>query len=553
MGTHNGDLFFKDDWFGPPWRVPEAVLLIHGVAESSRAWYGWVPHLARKYRVIRPDLPGFGESGAEAGRSWTTAAYAKDLADLLERLGLDAVHVIGAKIGGSIALQFAADFPQRTRSLQVFSGPARVRGAASPLDVASFAERIRKGGVRKWADETQRARLGATASAPQVAWWTDELMGKSKAESNIGITAAVAELDIFPILPRIKARTLIVTTDGSQLQPVEAVRAYQQEIPNSKLLVLPSDSYHIAAAEPEKCANIALDFLTELGAGTTRPATGPAPSSRPPAVVKLRDGGHIAYDAHNFTPPWTTPDPVVLVHGFSKNRHYWFDWIPALASRYRVFNVDQRGHGDSSMPPRDFTMSLSLFSDDLAAFLDGIGIESAHFIMAEFTSSVAIELAASHPGRVKSLVLPGFGYAWKNAPVDWSAWTAMAENEGSERWARETNKYRLPADADPALREWYVTQQARVPGWVLGRVFRYSSTLDLTPRLKDVHPPTLVLAGTESKQDTIESVRKAVGAMPRAQLVELQGAPFNVMTARPQECIAATLAFLDQQSPKKTA
>lgn len=539
---------FEDDWFGPPWLEPEVILLIHGVAESSQAWYGWVPHLARQFRVIRPDLPGFGRSPATSGRQWTPAAFAADLAALLESLGIESVHVIGAKLGGSIAMQFAADHPAKTKSLMVFSGPAKVQGTSGPLDLQSFSERIRRGGVRKWADDTQRARLGTKASDAQVAWWTDELMGKSKVESCVSITEAVGALDIISVLPRIKTRTLIVTTEGSQLQPVEAVRAYQQEIPNSRLLVLPGDSYHIAAARPDECAGIALNFLHELGAGATQPAKPSAKGKRSVKTVKLPDGGHIAFDEFNFTEPWTTPETIVLVHGFSKNRLYWYEWIPALARKYRVINVDQRGHGDSSLPPRDFSMALRPFADDLASFLDGVGLQSAHFIMAEFTSSVAIELAAAHPTRVKSLILPGFGYAWKKAPMDWEGWASLAENEGSERWARETNKFRLDASSDPALKEWYVTQQSRVPGWLLAKVFRYASTIDLTPRLKEVKARTLVLAGTESRQDTIESVRAAIGNMPKAKLVALEGAPFNVMTARPKECIKATLEFLAEQA-----
>ncbi|MFO1188216.1 MAG: alpha/beta fold hydrolase [Alphaproteobacteria bacterium] len=98
MATPAPSVFYEDDWFGPPWLDPAVLLLIHGVAESSRAWYGWVPHLARTYRVIRPDLPGFGRSAAAPGRKWHTAAFAEDLARLLDRLGIDAVHVIGAKL-----------------------------------------------------------------------------------------------------------------------------------------------------------------------------------------------------------------------------------------------------------------------------------------------------------------------------------------------------------------------------------------------------------------------------------------------------------------------
>lgn len=265
--------------------------------------------------------------------------------------------------------------------------------------------------------------------------------------------------------------------------------------------------------------------------------------------LSLSDGATIVYDDYDFTEPWRTAAPVVLVHGFSKNRRFWYEWIPALARRYRVINVDQRGHGDSSLPPRDFTMALEPFADDLAGVLDRLGLDAATFVMAEFSSSVAIDLAARHAARVKALVLPGFGYNWRaSRAVDWEAWARTAEGESSEAWARQTNHLRLPPTTDPGLREWYVTQQGRVPAWLLAKVFRFAATVDLTPRLAEVKAPTLVLTGSESKQDPVDSIRRGVKQMPNAELTVFAGAPLNVMNARPTDSIAATLAFLERHA-----
>src|SRR5690348_8335319 len=61
------DLFYREDYFGEPWRKPEAAILIHGNDESSIVWYAWLPRMAQEFRVIRPDLPGFGRSKVPAG------------------------------------------------------------------------------------------------------------------------------------------------------------------------------------------------------------------------------------------------------------------------------------------------------------------------------------------------------------------------------------------------------------------------------------------------------------------------------------------------------
>src|SRR5579863_1219490 len=55
-------LHYREDWLGAPWLKPEHVVLIHGNLETGTAWFGWVPRMAQEFRVLRPDLPGFGHS-----------------------------------------------------------------------------------------------------------------------------------------------------------------------------------------------------------------------------------------------------------------------------------------------------------------------------------------------------------------------------------------------------------------------------------------------------------------------------------------------------------
>src|SRR5262245_14069997 len=58
----NLDMYYEIDDSTDPWRSPATILMLHGNAESGAAWYGWVPHLAPWYRVVRPDMRGFGAS-----------------------------------------------------------------------------------------------------------------------------------------------------------------------------------------------------------------------------------------------------------------------------------------------------------------------------------------------------------------------------------------------------------------------------------------------------------------------------------------------------------
>lgn len=253
-------LVYDDDWFGPPWQEPQAAVLLHGIAESADAWRLWVPQLATRVRVLRLDLPGFGRSPLPPpGFDWSPRAYARAVAGFLDDLGLAAIHLVGAKYGGSIALQFAADFPHRVRTLAIVSSPV-VGASAGGMDLGSFADHIRRCGVRAWAAQTQRTRLGPDVSEAQVRWW-NEFMGRARAEACIGTTLAAGQMDIRAALPRIQAPTLVCTTEGSALQSVAAARSWVATIPRATLQVLPGASYHVAAVQPEACARLVLAHI----------------------------------------------------------------------------------------------------------------------------------------------------------------------------------------------------------------------------------------------------------------------------------------------------
>lgn len=263
------DLFYEDDYFGEPWIRPETILLIHGISESSRSWFAWVPPLSRHFRVLRPDWRGFGRSTVPPpDYAWSTAGLAGDLKAFLDRLGVKSAHVVGAKYGGSLAFQFAADYPAKTRTLSIFSGPSRSRRTGGSMDLTSVSSGIHEMGAKGWAARTQRSRLGSHAAQEQIDWWT-EMMGEADPRSCAGVGSLLPGLDLSPLLSRIEAPTLLVTTDRSPLQSVETVREVQRQIPKAELVVLPDDSYHIAAVQPDECARQLLEFIKRQKGGDT--------------------------------------------------------------------------------------------------------------------------------------------------------------------------------------------------------------------------------------------------------------------------------------------
>src|SRR5258706_1489749 len=91
------DLHYLVDDFTDPWREPQTILMLHGNGESGAVWYGWVPRLARHYRIIRPDMRGFGVSTPMPREfPWTLDRIIDDYCSLMDSLGVERFHLVGA-------------------------------------------------------------------------------------------------------------------------------------------------------------------------------------------------------------------------------------------------------------------------------------------------------------------------------------------------------------------------------------------------------------------------------------------------------------------------
>jgi 3-oxoadipate enol-lactonase len=258
--TPDVEMHYEVEDFTDPWRRKETILLLHGNAESGAAWYGWVPTLARHYRVVRPDMRGFGRSTAmPRDFPWTLDVLIDDFVRLMDGLQTDRFHLVGAKIGGTIARAFAARRPGRVMTLTVVGTPPPMREGAAER-APELAQEFETRGVEHWARRTMAGRLGSTFPPEGIEWWI-RFMGRTAVSTQISFMKTIACADIRADVPKIGCPTLVITTDGSGLASVDATRAWQQQIPNSSLLVLPGNSYHVAASHAERCAEATLDFI----------------------------------------------------------------------------------------------------------------------------------------------------------------------------------------------------------------------------------------------------------------------------------------------------
>ncbi len=113
-----------------------ALLLLHGIGDSSASWVPLMRPLAEHFTVIAPDMLGHGES-AKPRADYSVAAYANGMRDLLDVLGIDKATVVGHSLGGGVAAQLAYQHPTRVERLVLVSSGGVAREVSPFLRMAS--------------------------------------------------------------------------------------------------------------------------------------------------------------------------------------------------------------------------------------------------------------------------------------------------------------------------------------------------------------------------------------------------------------------------------
>ncbi len=248
-------MFYTIDDHTDVWSEPETVVFVHGFTENTEAWRSWVPHFSRKYRVVRYDQRGFGQSGAVAENfNFSTELIADDLARLIDAVSPHKpVHLVGGKSGGMPVIKLAVLRPHLVQSVTLVSSPVTGPG------VPGWVDHMTTHGMRSWSRWTMGGRLGSKMPQRGVDWWVD-LMGRTAVSTGLAYVRWVGGVDLNPELKDVQAPTLVIANDTPR-RSIKEFEAYQQKIPNSELVNIPVDGYHTAAVAPDECAKATLKFL----------------------------------------------------------------------------------------------------------------------------------------------------------------------------------------------------------------------------------------------------------------------------------------------------
>ena len=242
------------------------LLLIHGFPHDRSLWKPQLEGLGGDIRVIAPDLRGFGNS-TEVPDIMTMDAYASDLKELLDQLGVQRAVICGLSMGGYIALAFLTNHPEAVDGLilcNTRSGADDEKGRAGRYATATKVgdegmANVAEGMVPKMMTE-------ATATLhPERRATVKDMMARQRPTAVIAALRGMAERpDRTPMLATIKVPTLIITGSKDELILPEESEAMAAAIPESKLVIIPDVAHLSNVEDPDAFNKTVQEFMEGL-------------------------------------------------------------------------------------------------------------------------------------------------------------------------------------------------------------------------------------------------------------------------------------------------
>jgi pimeloyl-ACP methyl ester carboxylesterase len=252
-------MVYTDEGAGRP------VLLIHGYPFNRSLWNEQVAALSGSYRVIAPDLRGFGESGSSDGSS-TMNRMAQDLAALLDHLQIPRVTIGALSMGGYVTFAFYKLFASRVRALILADTRAQADTEEAKQNRARQAEKALAEGMAGIADAMLPKLLtpDTVSKRPEIVKRVRDMMLKTKPEGAAAALRGMAERDDqTSLLSKITVPTLIVVGAEDAITPVTDSEKMHESVAGSRLVVLENAGHVSNLERTEKFNEALLDFLNE--------------------------------------------------------------------------------------------------------------------------------------------------------------------------------------------------------------------------------------------------------------------------------------------------
>jgi len=231
----------------------ENFLILHGWGGSSDSWKKVIEILEKKFKVICPDIPGFGKSQAPQ-TPWSLNDFVKWLKNFADNLKLENFYLLGHSFGGRIAIKFSALFPERVKTLFLVASAGIKMKWGLKEKITFQLSRIGNFIFSK------RPFLYLKDTAQNLFYWILRVKDYSKAKGVMKETMKkIIDEDLFPELEKIQTKTVIVWGEKDKILPLKFAFLFKEKIKNSKLKIMKKVGHRLQLEDPETLSKILIE------------------------------------------------------------------------------------------------------------------------------------------------------------------------------------------------------------------------------------------------------------------------------------------------------
>ena len=244
----------------------QAVVFIHGFIFDSELWLRQIPPLEDKYRVVVPDLRGFGAS-TDCDGMVTLESYADDILELVKELKLEKPVLAGLSMGGYVTLRVAEREPNLFRGLMLFDTRATADSNEAKIKRAAGIRIIKGGGLRTYTAALMDSIFYDTfkKNEPEEFQAFIDRGASLKPEGPIGaLLAMMGRTDTSAFLERTDLPVMAVCGEHDALTPPAEMTEMMKNVKNGELHIIPDAGHGAPFEKPEECNALMNDFLSRV-------------------------------------------------------------------------------------------------------------------------------------------------------------------------------------------------------------------------------------------------------------------------------------------------
>lgn len=267
--TATGRLHFEVCDALAPWISDEQTIIFHhGIAANIHIWAQWLPILALRYRTVRFDMRGFGESvQPDRDFHWSFDVLADDVLQIADACGAKRFHLVGESIGGTAAIATALKAPQRVQSLVLSNAAAR---GGRVGNVNGWRDLVASQGQPVWAQQMMRSRFFAGALGCEAYAWFLRVHETCSMQSTLALAELLLKSDFTPRLGELRVPALLLSPDASPFIAADVMMEMRGLIKDAELQVFAHAKHGLPLSHGEECARAVRDFLERnFGKGAT--------------------------------------------------------------------------------------------------------------------------------------------------------------------------------------------------------------------------------------------------------------------------------------------